>query len=344
MWSRRLSASALVFLSITSLMLHVLVFWWLGPNQDHLRPQNLTILLWHWPFGVSYSLKGDVCWSKFGIPGCFLENNRSVFSQADIVVFHYHELWTKRSKLPLHLSRPLGQRWVWLSLEPPMNNRNLTAYNGLFNWTMSYRRDADIFVPYGKLVPKKNNSTYLIPQKRNCLVAWVVSNYKEHQRRSKVFQQLKQYIPAELIEVYGRWNGRPLSNKALLPAISQCLFYLAFENSLYRDYITEKLWRNSLQAGSVPVVLGPPRANYERLVPRDAFIHVNDFRSVKELAAFLKRLASDRQSYESYFRWHDSHKVKTFTDWTERLCTICSNYNRLPTHKVYQDLYSWVNM
>ncbi|KAL7839885.1 hypothetical protein SRHO_G00265430, partial [Serrasalmus rhombeus] len=243
MWSRRLSASALVFLSLSSLMLHVLVFKWLGTNQDHLRPQNITILLWHWPFGISHSLKGDVCWSEFGIPGCFLENNRSMFSQADVVVFHYHELWTKRSKLPLHLSRPLRQRWVWLSLEPPMNNHNLTAYNGLFNWTMSYRRDADIFVPYGKLLPKTNNSTYLIPRKRNCLVAWVVSNYKEHHRRSKVFQQLKQYIPAELIEVYGHWNGRPLSNKALLPAISQCLFYLAFENSLYRDYITEKLWR-----------------------------------------------------------------------------------------------------
>ncbi|KAI4880958.1 hypothetical protein NFI96_001127 [Prochilodus magdalenae] len=312
----------------------------LETRQTNPHPQNLTILLWHWPFGVSYSLEGDICWSKFGIPGCFLKDNQSMFSQADVVVFHHHELWTNRSKLPLYLSRPPRQKWVWLSLEPPMHNCNLLAYNGLFNWTMSYRSDADISVPYGKLVPKKNNSTYLIPQKGNCLAAWVVSKYKENQRRSNVFQQLKEHM---MIEVYGHWNRRPLSVKALLPTLSQCHFYLAFENSLHRDYITEKLWRNSLQAGSVPVVLGPSRANYERVVPRDAFIHVNDFSSVKELAAFLKHLASDRQSYESYFRWRESYDVKTFTDWRERLCTICPHYYKLPAHKVYKDLHGWLH-
>ncbi|XP_072521082.1 alpha-(1,3)-fucosyltransferase 7 [Salminus brasiliensis] len=343
MWSTKVSVSALVFLSIISLMLPLLVLRQLGTRRDYLQPRNLTILLWHWPFGVSYSLEKDFCWSKFGIPGCFLEDNRSVFSQADVVVFHHHELWTGRSELPLHLHRPPRQRWLWMSLEPPMRNPNLSTYNGFFNWTMSYRQDADIFMPYGKLVPKKNSSTYLVPKKRNCLIAWVVSNYKEHYKRSKVYQQLKEYIPAELIEVYGRWNKRPLSDRALLPTISQCHFYLAFENSVYKDYISEKLWRNSLQAGSVPVVLGPPRANYECMVPSDAFIHVDDFRSVRELAAFLQNLASDKQSYQSYFRWHESNEVKTYTDWRERLCTICSQYHRLPVHRVYQDLYSWGN-
>lgn len=339
--SMRHQASALVLLSFLTLMLHLLLRRDLGTNQDHLHPQNLTLLLWHWPFGVSYSLEGNVCWSKFGIPGCFLEDNRTLFSEADVVVFHHHELWTGRSKLPLDLPRPPRQKWLWLSLEPPINNRNLRDYNGLFNWTMSYRRDADVFMPYGKLVPKKSNDSYLIPQKRNCLVGWVVSKYKDHLKRSMVYQELKHYIPAELIKVYGHWNKRPLSDKALLSTISQCSFYLAFENSVYRDYVTEKLWRNSLQAGSVPVVLGPPKANYELMVPPEAFIHVDDFTSVKELAAFLKQVASDRQSYESYFKWHNTHEVKLYTDWRERVCTVCAHYHKLPRNKVYQDLHSW---
>ncbi|XP_066509797.1 alpha-(1,3)-fucosyltransferase 7-like [Hoplias malabaricus] len=339
----RCSVGALIFLSFISLMLHLLLFWQLKPNQDHVRPQNLTILLWQWPFGVSYSLKGNVCWEMFSIPGCFLKDNQSMFSHADVVVFHHQELSNGCSMLPLHLPRPPRQRWIWLSLEPPLNNHNLSAFNGLFNWTMSYRSDADIFMPYGKLVAKKNTSTYFIPQKQNCLVAWVVSHYKDQQKRSKVYQQLRKHIPAELIEVYGHWTQRPLADKNLLSTISRCLFYLAFENSEHKDYITEKLWRNSLQAGSVPVVLGPPKSNYERLLPLDAFIHVDDFSSAKELAGFLQHLASDRKSYEAYFRWHDSHEVKTYTDWRERLCTICSNYHKLPMHKVYQDLYGWVN-
>ncbi|XP_062874186.1 alpha-(1,3)-fucosyltransferase 7 [Trichomycterus rosablanca] len=324
-------------------MLHLLIFRQLSSAPVYLRPQNLSILVWHWPFGISYNLEGDICWSRFGIPGCFLNDNRSLFSQSDVVVFHHHELWTGHSNVPLHLPRPPNQKWLWLSLEPPIKNRNQSAYNGLFNWTMSYRRDADIFMPYGKLIPKKTNKTFLIPQKQKCLVSWVVSNYKQDYIRSKIFQQLKQYIPAELIEVYGNWNKRPLSAKKLLPTISRCYFYLAFENSAYQDYITEKLWRNSLQAGSVPLVYGTSRANYERLVPPDSFIHVNDFSSIKDLAAFLMQVASNKSHYEFYFKWHHSYEVKTYTDWRERFCSICIYYNQLPMHKVYHDLYSWGN-
>ncbi|KAI7813716.1 alpha-(1,3)-fucosyltransferase 7 [Triplophysa rosa] len=306
--------------------------------------QNITILLWHWPFGIHYRLDRDVCLEKYGIPRCFLEDNQSLFTQADVVVFHHHELWTGRSKLPLHLSRPPLQKWLWLSLEPPVNNHNLSNYNGLFNWTMSYRRDADIFMPYGELVSKNTNDTYIIPKKGNCLIAWVVSRYEASQNRSLVFQQLSKHVPSKLIEVYGNWPKRPLSNNNLLSTISRCYFYIAFENSISTDYITEKLWRNSLQAGIVPVVLGPPRNVYELSIPRESFIHVNDFNSTKALATFLSQVSVNRERYESYFKWHRHYNVKTYTDWRERLCNICKCYHQLSKHKkMYNDLYSWVN-
>lgn len=317
----------------------------IGSSPPRIVQQNITILLWHWPFGVPYSLDGDVCLSKYGIPRCFLEDNRSVFPQADVVVFHHQELWTGRSQLPLHLFRPPMQKWVWLSLEPPVNNHNLSNYNDLFNWTMSYRHDADIFMPYGELVSTNTNDTYAIPTKGNCLIGWVVSRYKANQKRSLVFRQLLNHVSSTRIEIYGKWPKRPLSNNNnLLSTISRCYFYLAFENSISTDYITEKLWRNSLQAGSVPVVLGPPRNVYELSIPQEAFIHVDDFNSTEALAAFLTQVAANRERYESYFRWHRHYNVKTYTDWRERLCHICRHYHRLSKHKkVYNDLYSWVN-
>ncbi|XP_029916245.1 alpha-(1,3)-fucosyltransferase 7 [Myripristis murdjan] len=301
--------------------------------------RNITILLWHWPFGRSYSLHGDTCLDKYNISQCFLSDKPSTFSFADVVVFHHHELKNGRSSLPLHLARPASQHWVWLSMEPPVNNGNLTPYKDLFNWTMSYRRDADIFIPYGKTVPEIDNLNYEVPQNRSCLVSWVVTKYHSDQARAAIYQSLKNYLP---IEVYGGWTKRYLSKKELLPTIGRCLFYLAFENSEATDYISEKLWRNAFQAGAVPVVFGPNRATYEALAPPGSFIHVKDFHSHADLAAYLKSLASDRQAYEAYFQWHRTHRIKTYTDWRERLCQICVNYARLPTNKVYFDLESWV--
>lgn len=64
-------------------------------------------------------------------------------------------------------------------------------------------------------------------------------------------------------------------------------FYLAFENSRCNDYITEKFMGNSFENGLVPVVSGPKRDVYEKFAPKDSFIHVDDFSTVKDLADHL---------------------------------------------------------
>ncbi|KAM7018586.1 alpha-(1,3)-fucosyltransferase 7-like [Tautogolabrus adspersus] len=307
---------------------------------QHVPQRNISILLWHWPFGRSFRLRGDKCLENYNISRCFLTDNTSTFSSADVVVFHHQELSKGHPLLPLHQDRQASQHWVWLSMEPPVNNLNLSQLNGLFNWTMSYRRDADISVPYGKTVLGGDGRAFTATPNRSCLVGWVVSKYQSQQARAAVYQSLKKSIP---IQVYGRWNRKPLSNKKLLPTISKCFFYLSFENSEATDYISEKLWRNAFQAGAVPVVLGPSRATYEALAPPGSFIHVSDFRSTADLAAYLKLVAADRKAYEQYFQWHHNHRVKTYTDWIERLCQICVQYPRLTEKRVYDDLEGWVH-
>ncbi|MFT7797280.1 alpha-(1,3)-fucosyltransferase 7 [Arapaima gigas] len=344
MFSTRYSTRCLFQALVGLFSLSTCVLYWVATMDNGGRivasgHGNLTILLWHWPFGKPYNLAGDVCSDWYGISGCLLEDSRSLFHQADIVVFHHTELKTGSSHLPLNLCRPPSQKWIWLSLESPNTNQNLTNLNGLMNWTMSYRQDADIFIPYGKLIPKTSKGNYTVP-KKSCLVCWVVSNFQLRHKRTMIYQTLRQLIP---IEVYGMWTKKPLATSQLLPTISRCHFYLAFENSQAKDYITEKLWRNSFQAGAVPVVLGPPRANYEEFVPGSSFIHVDDFNSTAELAQFLIQLASDEERYSSYFEWHQHHDVKLYTDWRERLCSICDHYDQLSPSKVYHDLDSWAN-
>lgn len=304
--------------------------------------RNVTVLLWYWPFDQPLSLDGDVCWDRFRIPGCRLVSQRSLFSTADVVVFHNKELAMQHRHLPFDLPRPAGQRWAWMSLEAPASNANLQQFSNVFNMTISYRRDADITVPYGQLQPREEGApTDAIPSNKSFLACWVVSNYKKQHRRSKVYKELRGVIP---VQVYGHWGRKPLPPKALLPTISRCFFYLAFENAISKDYITEKLWRNSYQGGAVPVVLGPSVEDYRAVAPPHSFIHVDSFASTKELAAHLQQLAADRRRYRQYFSWRRDWTVKLFTDWRERLCTICSRFTRLPQHRVYTNLDDWVHL
>uniref|UniRef100_A0A3B3UZ71 Fucosyltransferase n=1 Tax=Poecilia latipinna TaxID=48699 RepID=A0A3B3UZ71_9TELE len=303
---------------------------------------NVTILVWKWPFGRSYSLKGNgnVCLDLYKIPNCTLVDQRSLFPSAHVVVFHNRELIQGSQQLPIELPRPQGQRWAWMSLESPAHNGNLKKFANIFNMTISYRRDADVTIPYGELLPLETESNLVEDSHINktSLVCWVVSNYRNHHRRSQVYKELSATDP---VKVYGRWNKMPLSSEDLLTTISRCYFYLAFENSLAKDYVTEKLWHNAYKGGAVPVVLGPPISDYKAVAPEHSFIHVDEFSSVRELGKYLQRLAEDRKRYEEYFNWKKHWKVKVRGDWRESLCKICLQYNSLPQHKVYSDLEAW---
>ena len=62
-------------------------------------------------------------------------------------------------------------------------------------------------------------------------------------------------------------------------------FYLAFENSLCRDYVTEKFY-NPLLYWTVPVAYGG--ADYEAIgAPPNSYIDVRKFESARHLADYL---------------------------------------------------------
>ena len=84
-------------------------------------------------------------------------------------------------------------------------------------------------------------------------------------------------------------------------------FYLAFENSHHcTDYFTEKLWKNSLGAGLVPIVWGPSKEDVLAALPKDSFIFVEDFPTTNDLSAHIKYLDENDEEYKKYFRWRES--------------------------------------
>ncbi|XP_007898545.1 alpha-(1,3)-fucosyltransferase 7 [Callorhinchus milii] len=321
----------LTALLVTGCFLYLIII-----NSNFRNTDPLIILVWHWPFRATVNLSTNVCLDLYGIGNCILTQNKSLFERADVLVVHHWDVRGRNSDLP-QKARPPHQKWLWVNLESPSNTQNVHRLNGLFNWTMTYKTDSDIFLPYGELVRNSKTAQFSIPKKSKP-VTWVVSNYHRNNWRAEYHASLSKYIE---IDVYGRANNKPISKEMLLPTISQYAFYEAFENSVHKDYITEKLWRNAYLAGSVPVVLGPPRDNYEKFVPSDSFIHVNDFVSEKELANFLTSLWKNQSHYAQYFNWRRKYSIKMTTDWKERFCKICTKFHSLPQSQIYYDLNGW---
>ncbi|XP_061899852.1 alpha-(1,3)-fucosyltransferase 7-like [Entelurus aequoreus] len=310
-------------------------------SSKNSKQHNVTILQWHWPYENVLNFSQDICWKHFGIPNCRVVTQRSLFSEADVVVFFNRELSINKEKLPLELPRPPGQRWAWMTMEASVRNGDRRRFAGLFNLTVHFRRDADVSIPYGGLLPQDSkNPMENIQWNKTDLVCWVVSNYKESYKRSQVYKELSAVVP---VKVYGRWANVPLAAKNLLPTLSRCYFYLAFENTIAKDYISEKLWRNSYQSGAVPVVLGASVQDYEAVAPPHSFIHVDQFASVKELGKYLQQLAGDVNHYREYLQWRREWKVELHNNLKWRLCQICLRYPSFPPYKVYDDLEAWDN-
>lgn len=102
-------------------------------------------------------------------------------------------------------------------------------------------------------------------------------------------------------------------------------FYLSFENSNCKEYITEKFYQNALGYNDlnhliVPIVLGPNKEDYRRLSPPNSFIHIDEFSSLKDLADYLHRLDEDDSLYGKYFQWKATGR---FID-TSFLCRLCA--------------------
>ncbi|XP_016424015.1 alpha-(1,3)-fucosyltransferase 9-like [Sinocyclocheilus rhinocerous] len=305
----------------------------IGTSKEKGEPDTI-LLIWMWPFGNSFGF--GPCSSAFDIHGCRLTDDRGLFNQAHGVMFHHRDIRRDLSNMP-QLPRPAFQKWVWWNMESPSNSYPLPLLKDLFNLTSSYRGDSDSPVPYGRITDTtEEEKKYTIP-KKDKFVCWVVSKFKTDFKRSQYYTELVKFIN---VSAYGRHFNNPINGKDYSSLVSSCKFYLSFENSIHRDYVTEKLF-NALALGAVPVVLGPSRENYELFIPSKAFIHVDDFPSPKELADHLKLLDQNEDLYKQYFTWRE-HFVSTETLFgLEHACRICDHIRRNKHYKVVKDLNSW---
>ena len=68
--------------------------------------------------------------------------------------------------------------------------------------------------------------------------------------------------------------------------------------------------------------MGARQQDYQDAAPPHSFIHVDDFRSPRELAKYLDYLDNNDEKYNEYFRWKSDWAITTEHNHWCRMCAL----------------------
>jgi len=276
---------------------------------------------------------------KCPVDQCELTASRGATSSADVI------LWQNHLSTPGGV-RPPGQIWMIFFLESPYHTPGLSSFNNQVNWTATYRRDSTMVAPYERFT-YFNSSVTELPLTKNYAagktkkIAWFVSNCGARNNRLGYAQELGKYIEVDIYGACGTKSCPRHSGDQCFNLLStEYKFYLAFENSNCKDYITEKFFVNGLKNDVLPIVMGAHPDDYKRSAPKNSYIQVDDFDSPEKLAEYLHELDKDDQKYNEYFKWKGTgDNINTYF-WC-RLCAMAHAADTVTQPTVYKNVESW---
>ena len=178
---------------------------------------------------------------RCSVSACEITYDVSQSPEADVVV-------SKGDVLPF--SQPSWQVRVLYALESPLHTFSRPTS---VNWTATYRHDSTLVAPYEKFVPlnssllTRDTAAKNYAQGKTKKVAWFVSNCYTCNSRMSYAQQLAKFIQ---VDIYGGCGTLvcPRNDERCSSMLNEDYkFYLAFENSNCRDYITEKFFITGLK-------------------------------------------------------------------------------------------------
>lgn len=268
---------------------------------------------------------------------CTLSTDNSDLNKSNVVIFSHFTL--PKSPPVKHRS----QIWIFDTLE----NKRFThwpssAWKNKFEWMMSYHRDADVSRPYGKIIELDKgtcidrNYSEVFRQKTNFGV-WMAGHCPTPSQREKYIKELQKYVAIDTFGACGKKRCgvySPRMNECLERFSKEYKFLFSFENSICRDYSTEKVFNlYAYNLSIIPVVNGPPQAS--EYLPNGTFINALDFTSPESLANKLKTIGSDETLYTQYLKEKDKYTSKNISEiFQETMCTVCKNLKQFGEQKI----------
>lgn len=235
--------------------------------------------------------KGQDTFMKRQCPfqNCFITRDELYLDNVydyDAILFLGSEL----SKLPLVPSvRYDDQKYVFVGIESAVTKPVKEEFNSFFNWTWTYKLDSDIQAndvvvrnKKNKIIGPKHNMKWMKFSKmkpinqymknklqtKKVAAIWFASRCNTSSKREDFIHQLQKELLFEYkldlrrCGVCGEYTCLKEKNDYCLSKVkSDYYFYLAFENAICEDFVTERLV-NALQNYAVPIVYGG--ANYSR--------------------------------------------------------------------------------
>ena len=283
------------------------------------------------------------------LPYCECSRDPKDKAPADAILFH--QLGYDLDKLTRDSP---NQIFIGVHKESPVNHRIIRKMKVDTNWTMTYRRDSEIYSGYSSpisRVPFNCNQSFArqfpkfkeYRKNRTKSVAWAVSHCSTGNHRKEYAQELAKHID---VDIYGPCA---FSNLSCSKAEDKCWdmlarkykFWLAFENSHCKDYITEKLFR-SLEYGFVPIVYGClSKEDYEYFLPPHSYIDTRNFQSPEKFAQYLHFLNENPEEYDKYHEWRSFYGHLKNTSWPYLICAKLWNIDKYANSYTNKELYQW---
>ncbi|CAK8691700.1 4-galactosyl-N-acetylglucosaminide 3-alpha-L-fucosyltransferase FUT6-like [Clavelina lepadiformis] len=307
--------------------------------------ERYDIIVWDAPFGSKW-IPNNIITSKCG--NCQFSYDRSKINDLSTkaVIFHFNE--ARISRMPKQ--RRTDQYYIWFTWESPvtlgtLRGLTLKEFDDVFNLTMTYRRDSDLYFPYEttrSISQTIHNQDWGNPHKhldelikgKRKVALWVVGNCGSTPGARARMKYSEQLVKAGL-DLDRRGGCFPNAPKILpkykritdtwIDFLRPYKFYMAFENAFScNDYITEKFFQNSLTRGLVPVVLGAKKSDYEAVSPNHSFIYADDFENAEKLVEYLRYLDGNDTAYREYLAWrtHDTEEMP-YHGRAVGLCQLC---------------------
>ncbi|KNE62393.1 hypothetical protein AMAG_07615 [Allomyces macrogynus ATCC 38327] len=284
-----------------------------GPAPPRIQP----ILVWSPWYGRNDFWEGrriDYC--GVGQPACVVTHDRSKLAHSSVVMFHNADV--NSYDLP---PREKGKPWILFGRDAPMNNPWQTEpeHMRLFDLTMTHRTDSDFPIPWfdkslveNALRPLDKARIFGKFNKWNDLppIVWIEDDCTPPSQFPALVKELMKHVK---IHSYGKCLNTLPSGRDLEQAESRTRLVEPYKFMLVTEYrncagfVQDKLME-AFRAGVVPIVDGP--RNYSAIAPTPkAILHVDDFKSIADLAAYVTRVSKDRAAYLAHLDYRIHRKT-----------------------------------
>ncbi|XP_041987750.1 alpha-(1,3)-fucosyltransferase C-like [Aricia agestis] len=336
------------------------------------------ILLWTNPKNTPFNYFGEgrniFLRKGCAYTNCYVTSNRNFlgdYTEFEVIAFNGPELneYVYMNDLPKRRSE--RQKYVYANIESasiyPVCSK---MWNNYFNWTWTYKLDSSAIWGYfiirdrnNRIVGPKLNMHWINQIKMDPIddnlkvlllskttpIAWFVSNCDSDSRREIYVKHIQAKLSHYNIEIdiYGTCGNlqcpKSITDRCFKMLEKKYFFYLAFENSLSEDYVTEKVL-NAMQHNTVPIVFGG--ANYTRFLPKGSYLDALKM-GPKKLAEEVHRILHSIDSeYFKFFQWkkyYSYHKTNENPDGDVycRFCEMLNDKAKMNTKTVYPRFSDW---